>query len=164
VRRVVDLPAMPADRALPDILMPGSGNSPRNWATGHGNNSQTESPISPLDDLDSPLSRAPAPNALSSGTAPSRDGAQQPEGMVGRRQDIGRDRQPDQRDRSATRERSRPNARTNTKSPGNPRICKKCGEPLTGQFVRALGGTYHLECFKCNVSWPHIGSFSSLGL
>ena len=32
------------------------------------------------------------------------------------------------------------------------RICKKCGESLTGQFVRALGGTFHLECFLCRVS------------
>lgn len=31
------------------------------------------------------------------------------------------------------------------------RVCKKCGETLTGQFVRALGGTFHLECFKCRV-------------
>ncbi|KAG0130958.1 hypothetical protein HOY82DRAFT_352502 [Tuber indicum] len=29
------------------------------------------------------------------------------------------------------------------------RICQKCGNVLTGQFVRALGGAYHLECFKC---------------
>ena len=32
---------------------------------------------------------------------------------------------------------------------GTVRMCKKCGETLTGQFVRALGGTYHLDCFKC---------------
>ena len=25
----------------------------------------------------------------------------------------------------------------------------KCGEGLTGQFVRALNGTFHLDCFKC---------------
>lgn len=31
------------------------------------------------------------------------------------------------------------------------RICGKCNGPLTGQFVRALGGTYHLECFTCHV-------------
>lgn len=31
------------------------------------------------------------------------------------------------------------------------RICKKCGESLSGQFVRALNGTFHLECFKCQV-------------
>ena len=33
-----------------------------------------------------------------------------------------------------------------------PRICRKCDQPLTGQFVRALGGTFHLECFLCRVS------------
>lgn len=32
------------------------------------------------------------------------------------------------------------------------RVCGKCGKHLTGQFVRALGGTYHLECFTCHVS------------
>lgn len=35
---------------------------------------------------------------------------------------------------------------------GNLRICLKCNDPLTGQFVRALGATFHLECFKCQVS------------
>ncbi|KAJ5125076.1 uncharacterized protein N7515_008901 [Penicillium bovifimosum] len=59
---------------------------------------------------------------------------------------------PDQagfRDRSAHRDRSRVNGRP-TKSPGaSSRLCQKCGESLTGQFVRALGGTFHLECFKC---------------
>ncbi|KAF1999326.1 RhoGAP-domain-containing protein [Amniculicola lignicola CBS 123094] len=30
------------------------------------------------------------------------------------------------------------------------KICGKCGEGLTGQFVRALGDTYHLECFTCH--------------
>lgn len=34
---------------------------------------------------------------------------------------------------------------------GQSRMCKKCGEPLTGQFVRALGGTFHLDCFRCRV-------------
>lgn len=42
------------------------------------------------------------------------------------------------------------------------RTCGKCGNHLTGQFVRALGGTYHLECFTCHVSssgLEHIGVF-----
>ncbi|KAF2793125.1 RhoGAP-domain-containing protein [Melanomma pulvis-pyrius CBS 109.77] len=30
------------------------------------------------------------------------------------------------------------------------KICGKCGGGLTGQFVRALGDTYHLECFTCH--------------
>lgn len=37
-------------------------------------------------------------------------------------------------------------------SSGTLRLCRKCEEPLTGQFVRALGGTFHLDCFKCRVS------------
>ena len=32
------------------------------------------------------------------------------------------------------------------------RICAECGQQLTGQFVRALDATYHLECFTCRVS------------
>ena len=35
---------------------------------------------------------------------------------------------------------------------GQSRMCGKCGQPLLGQFVRALGNTYHLECFTCAVS------------
>lgn len=51
--------------------------------------------------------------------------------------------------RSGERNRSRQRgART---ASGQLRICKKCGEPLTGQFVRALDGTFHLDCFKCRV-------------
>jgi hypothetical protein len=30
--------------------------------------------------------------------------------------------------------------------------CAKCSLAIVGQFVRALGGTYHLDCFKCEVS------------
>lgn len=45
--------------------------------------------------------------------------------------------------------RPKPKARAGS---GQLRLCKKCGEPLTGQFVRALGGTFHLDCFRCRVS------------
>ncbi|KAL8968932.1 MAG: hypothetical protein Q9197_004609 [Variospora fuerteventurae] len=53
------------------------------------------------------------------------------------------------RDRSTTqnmpiRERSRTNG-----NPGPKRVCGRCGEPLLGQFVRAMGGMFHLECFMC---------------
>ncbi|RYP70197.1 hypothetical protein DL769_005076 [Monosporascus sp. CRB-8-3] len=48
--------------------------------------------------------------------------------------------------RSAERNRSRGRGKTEG---GQVRICHKCGEPLTGQFVRALDGTFHLDCFKC---------------
>ena len=36
-------------------------------------------------------------------------------------------------------------------SGGTPRMCTKCGEPLIGKYVRALKGTFHLECFMCRV-------------
>ena len=53
---------------------------------------------------------------------------------------------------AGARERSRTNGNGGTRSAsGTSKLCKKCGEPLTGQFVRALGGTFHLECFKCRV-------------
>ncbi|KAL8729986.1 MAG: hypothetical protein Q9181_004814 [Wetmoreana brouardii] len=42
------------------------------------------------------------------------------------------------------RERSRTNG-----SNGAKRICDSCGEPLLSQFVRAMGGMFHLECFMC---------------
>lgn len=48
------------------------------------------------------------------------------------------------------RERSRTNGASGGKS-HTLRLCQKCTEPLTGQFVRALGGTFHLECFECRV-------------
>ncbi|KAI0397868.1 RhoGAP-domain-containing protein [Xylariaceae sp. FL0594] len=47
-------------------------------------------------------------------------------------------------------ERSRSKGRTGRSASGTLRTCAKCGEPLTGQFVRALEGTYHLECFRCH--------------
>jgi len=34
----------------------------------------------------------------------------------------------------------------------NVEICYLCHKRITGQFVRALGGIYHLQCFKCSVS------------
>ena len=37
------------------------------------------------------------------------------------------------------------------KPPHGQRTCWKCGQQLSGQFVRAIGGTFHLECFKCQV-------------
>ncbi|KAF2718820.1 GTPase-activating protein-like protein of the rho/rac family [Polychaeton citri CBS 116435] len=36
------------------------------------------------------------------------------------------------------------------KGSGQQRLCGKCQQALMGQFVRALGDTYHLECFTCH--------------
>ncbi|CAH6720846.1 rho-GTPase-activating protein Lrg1p [[Candida] jaroonii] len=30
------------------------------------------------------------------------------------------------------------------------KICRKCGKEITGQFVRALNSSFHVECFCCN--------------
>lgn len=54
--------------------------------------------------------------------------------------------------RSGERNRSRP--RGSRATSGQTRTCMKCGETLTGQFVRALDGTFHLDCFRCRVSFP----------
>lgn len=51
--------------------------------------------------------------------------------------------------KSAERNRSR--QRSGRSASGQVRTCKKCGEQLTGQFVRALDGTFHLDCFRCRV-------------
>jgi hypothetical protein len=48
-------------------------------------------------------------------------------------------------------ERNRSRQRNGRTASGQLRICKKCDKTLTGQFVRALDGTFHLECFKCRV-------------
>lgn len=70
---------------------------------------------------------------------------------VGDRADRDRDRDTDTESRrSGERNRSRP--RANRTTSGQVRVCKKCGEALMGQFVRALDGTFHLDCFKCRVS------------
>ncbi|KAI0972535.1 rho-type GTPase-activating protein 1 [Xylaria arbuscula] len=47
-------------------------------------------------------------------------------------------------------ERSRSRVRNGRSASGSLRTCAKCTEPLTGQFVRALDATFHLECFKCH--------------
>ncbi|GAA5842625.1 hypothetical protein JCM9279_003642 [Rhodotorula babjevae] len=40
-------------------------------------------------------------------------------------------------------------ARTKRSERGPPATCAKCALPMTGQFVRALGTVYHLDCFRC---------------
>lgn len=50
---------------------------------------------------------------------------------------------------SSSKQRSQ--SKRNGKSPGGShRTCRKCGQGLQGQFVRALDKTYHLECFQCH--------------
>lgn len=62
----------------------------------------------------------------------------------------GRSREPETEYATRSRSRSRTNGVAGHATPSvQVRTCKKCGEGLTGQFVRALNGTFHLDCFKC---------------
>ena len=116
--------------------------------SGYGGSPQSQTPTSPADrnvPFDSPHSRSGR-----NGPVDNMDGTQSANPRNSRLLDTNI---PGSRDQSSPRDRSRPNGRPQTKSPGSSqRVCKKCAEPLTGQFVRALGATYHLECFKCEVS------------
>lgn len=65
----------------------------------------------------------------------------------------------DRKPRSSTDRQHDPSSEKRSKSSGRrpsgqQRTCGKCQRHLTGQFVRALGDTYHLECFTCHVSAP----------
>lgn len=124
---------------LPASLVAGKP-TPTVNTSGYGSSYQKNTPTSPEDSLipfDSPSTRTAGNHS------PLSPEDRSPRGL-----------EPDQpgfRDRSNVRDRSRPNGRPHNKSPGSSRLCQKCNEPLTGQFVRALGGTFHLECFKCEV-------------
>jgi hypothetical protein len=142
-----------SDRGFPDAALqpsPGAAYNSRGWTNNrpYANDSQNQSPVSPIDTslpYDFQNGRGP-PGAYPRDNSPA-------DGRTGRRQDMNRDYRGREYSDLNDRDGSRPAARGLTKSPGStPRICKKCNEPLTGQFVRALGGTFHLECFKCNVS------------
>lgn len=125
---------------LPASLVAGKP-TPTVNTSGYGGSYQRNTPTSPEDSLipfDSPATRTGGNHSPLSQEDRSGRGLE-PE-------------QPGYRDRSHARDRSRASGRPNTKSPGSSRMCQKCGESLTGQFVRALGGTFHLECFRCQVS------------
>lgn len=67
------------------------------------------------------------------------------DGRSGREREISQD--------LPLRERSRKEGSTGGDTAGSQRgSCTHCGQSLKKQFVRALGGTYHLECFMCRVS------------
>ncbi|KAJ5900137.1 hypothetical protein N7495_004881 [Penicillium taxi] len=126
-----------APAELPASLVAGKPHPTLNTA-GYGTSYQRNTPTSPEDSLipfESPTTRTAGNSPLTPDDART-----------------GRSLEPEQagyRDQSNIRDRSRPNGRPPTKSPASSRVCQKCNEPLTGQFVRALGGTFHLECFKC---------------
>lgn len=50
---------------------------------------------------------------------------------------------------SLSRPVSKPTSPGNSSASGQSSICSACGKHIDGQFVRALNGQYHLECFRC---------------
>jgi hypothetical protein len=44
-----------------------------------------------------------------------------------------------------------PVPQTRTTRRGEPTYCGQCGQVVHGQFVRAMGHVYHLNCFRCKV-------------
>lgn len=90
---------------------------------------------------DAPRQRAGAPGG----------GALPPNGMNPPNNDARSPRDRIRPQENSTRDPSRPRG---TSSGKKARICAKCGQNLTGQFVRALDATYHLECFLCRVGIP----------
>ena len=99
------------------------------------------------DKASAPKDTAPVANGQS--TTPAR---QQRYGSMdtGASQDHWQERQVDSSNETDPRQRPRKERRPSDKQ----RICGKCQRHLTGQFVRALGDTYHLECFTCHVRLP----------
>lgn len=53
--------------------------------------------------------------------------------------------------KSGADKRDRPRGAGSRRPSGQQKVCGQCGRHLTGQFVRALGDTFHLECFTCHV-------------
>ena len=136
----------PGVRQLPPSLLPGSGSrSPASQPPSAG----APHSQSPTDIADSSAHQSPWTNPRTPG-ADNNTYQEQPDARVGRSQEPGQNN----RDGSGDVDRSRQNGGQGaSKSPGaSARVCKKCGEPLLGQFVRALGATYHLECYQCQVS------------
>lgn len=143
----------PMGHNLPEDLVPGkrpiNGSSyPMNVGS-YDDNFEGNSPTESIRTPDAHFSRLGLEGEPSNYGGRYDGGYQTQDNRVGRQQEHGTD----SRDESAHRNHSRPGGGgSGTKSPsGTSRICKKCGESLTGQFVRALGGTFHLECFRCEV-------------
>lgn len=101
--------------------------------------------INGLESIEVPKQRFGGEGAADDDTANGTSPLSPSDGRNGRETDVSQD--------IPVRGRSRTDGSTggNT-SGGTPRLCTKCGEPLTSKYVRALKGTFHLECFMCRVS------------
>ena len=108
-----------------------------------------------------PYENAPGSNAPSVGNAPSDPRSQQPRFRGPTAHDTNGSVPSSPADELAVktrdlalREKTQTNGSHGGGKPAEKKKCMKCGEPLTGQFVRALGGAFHLDCFQCQVHYP----------
>ena len=93
----------------------------------------------------------PSPNQRRKNSRPTDSGGGTPMDLdIPSDHDIRRARNDNSPRSPAGRERSRTHG--GRRGSSTTRICGKCQGQLTGQFVRALENTYHLECFTCHVS------------
>ncbi|KAF9332019.1 hypothetical protein BG006_005112 [Podila minutissima] len=68
----------------------------------------------------------------------------QPEGLT-----ISQETESNSTTISAVATTSTTSSSPDTTTPPPEVLCAQCDRPMQGSFVRALGATYHLECFKC---------------
>ncbi|KAI2138569.1 Rho-type GTPase activating protein Rga1 [Ophidiomyces ophidiicola] len=129
------MPPPPGHQIPPELIPGGARNGGLQTNVNAGAYGDAYQSHSPTDITDA---KTGAPWATPAASGPEQ--GQQQENRPGRPQEPGSG----PREKSAPRDRSRPNVGSGS------RICRKCGESLLGQFVRALGGTYHLECFQCH--------------
>jgi hypothetical protein len=57
-----------------------------------------------------------------------------------------------------------PVPQTRSSKRGEPTFCGQCGQVVHGQFVRAMGQVYHLNCFRCKVSSYAISKYDFVRL
>jgi ribosomal protein L32 len=114
-------------------------------------NPNHNAPVTPgggFDGLNTQRTRFQAP-LQEEGRMPNGDLASSPSGAPsGNDQNDGSPRRQDTDDLAV---RGGPGQSSSGPADRSHRICKKCGDPLPRQFVRGLGGTFHLECFYCQV-------------
>lgn len=132
----------------------GSGAMTPNSEGPAGSRQSTMPPVAPPRHSSRPVPAQGRPRIDTSGTAgPPESGGNQPSPQVPSVITFPQQQQQQQpavtassRDRAAPVPASRKD-----------QLCDACGKPMTGQFVRALGVVFHLDCFRCRVSfWSSI--------
>ncbi|GAA5838870.1 hypothetical protein JCM11251_003724 [Rhodosporidiobolus azoricus] len=89
------------------------------------------------------------PSPSSSNLVPSSSRTRQRGDSAGSSSSISHSHSPSAASRGVSRERERKDRSASGAAAAGQALCAKCELPMTGQFVRALGTVYHLDCFRC---------------